>query len=377
MALDTGDAPTFTPTVQPIAPSVTSKPVKAWAFVGGLFVCLTVYCWVAWVLSGDARPTPRGPSSAPHWQVVSARIWEFGLAAGALILAYHFVVKPWRRERRLTLDGMLLLIWVQLWALQDPWINYTVQVANYSSILTNLGCPQCHVPGWQSPNGANMTEPLLWGPGAYVCGLFTVTLLCNAVMRRAKQRWPQLGTLGLVGIAIGFCALVDLTLELSWIWSGLYHMGGGIRSFTIFHGRWYQLPLNEVLLWGLTWGLLSSLRYFRDDKGRTYAERGIDEMRLGQARATGLRGLALCGVMNTLFLVGFNVPQQWFSTHADSFPASVIDKSYLTNMMCGPATQYACPGPRVPIAVGRDSGHATPEGTFRAPAGLPIQVQDR
>ena len=33
--------------------------------------------------------------------------------------------------------------------------------------------------------------------------------------------------------------------------------------------------------------------------------------------------------------------------------------------MCGLGTDYACPGPTVPISVGPDSGHATPDGRFR------------
>jgi Acyl-CoA dehydrogenase, N-terminal domain len=88
----------------------------------------------------------------------------------------------------------------------------------------------------------------------------------------------------------------------------------------------------------------------------------------------GLRFLALVGIMNSIMFIFFSIPHQWFSTHADYFPHDVVDKSWFTNQMCGIGTDYACPGPRVPIPVGPDSGHATPSGGFDAPAGLPVQV---
>ncbi len=121
------------------------------------------------------------------------------------------------------------------------------------------------------------------------------------VMRRAQCRWPAMGDLGLIMIAIGFMIFWDTVIEPFWIRTGMYHMGGGIRAITLLHGH-------------------------------------------------------------------------WFSTHVDFFPAEVIDRSYFTNAMCGPGTDYACPGPTVPISVGPDSAHATPDGRFVASKGLPGTV---
>jgi hypothetical protein len=135
------------------------------------------------------------------------------------------------------------------------------------------------------------------------------------------------------------------------------------------------MPVNENLQWGLTWGLMACLRYFRNDKGESLAERGLAKLNLSSKRKQAVRFLALVGIMNTTMFVFFNLPHQWFSTHADFFPAEIQERSYFTNGMCGLGTNYACPGPSVPMSSGPDSGHATPWGTFEAPVGLPVAVR--
>jgi hypothetical protein len=352
----------------------TLRPVKLWAFIGAVFLALTAYSWIDWAASGDIRATPRGPTAVPTWQVVSARLWEVLLVLGSLALVYFLIVKPWRRDRRLGVDGLLLISFVALWAFQDPFINYVVPYFTYNSELWNLGCPQCHVPGWQGPHAARMAEPLLFGPGLYIVGLLGIILLCNAIMSRSARRWPRLGNFGLVMIAIGFLTIGDFVMENIFMRSGMWFYGGAQRWVTLFHGRWYQFPITESLLWGPCWGILASLRYFRNDKGETVVERGIDEVRATPKQKTGLRALAFVGVLNTLMLVMYNIPVQWITSHSDGYPKNMISKSYVTNMMCGPGTTYACPGSRVPIPVGPSSAHLSPEGGLVAPHGVPIQT---
>jgi len=69
-----------------------------------------------------------------------------------------------------------------------------------------------------------------------------------------------------------------------------------------------------------------------------------------------------------------NIPTIFMAQHSDSYPDDVLDKSYLTNGMCGLGTDYACPDPCVPMVVGHDSVHVTPQGTMSIPAGTPRQV---
>lgn len=350
-----------------------TRAVMFWAGTGIFWLGLTVYAWGKWLIDGHNTPGPVGPTEIPGWQKFAARGWEVFFAVIALWVIWHFLVQPWRRERRLTLDGMLVIAWPLAWAIQDPLINYSRQMFNYNSAFINFGCPQCHLPGWQSPGHAQMTEPIIFMGAMYIGILFGGTVLACGLMRKAKQRWSQLGTAGLIMIAFGAMFIADVVLEIIWLRFGLYHYGGAIKSVTLFHGHYYQYPIYEGVLWGGCWAALACLRYFRNDKGETIAERGIDEVRAAPKQKQGVRLLAVIGCVSTLFLI-YNIPIQWFATHADNFPQEILDRSYLTNTMCGLGTDQACPGPRVPMPVGPDSAHATPEGDFEAPAGLPVQV---
>ena len=75
------------------------------------------------------------------------------MVLGSIVVVHRYIIRPWRRERRLTLDAMMIIAFAQAWMLQDPWLNYSNTWFNYNAAFVNLGCPQCHAPGWQSPNG--------------------------------------------------------------------------------------------------------------------------------------------------------------------------------------------------------------------------------
>jgi hypothetical protein len=352
-----------------------AKPIKWWGGVGVLALALMIYAWSDWLISGDAHATPTGVTPVPTWQVITARSWEVLFGGWALVAIYVFLVRPLRRGRGLTLDGMLLIAWGSLWALQDPWLSYAQGWFSYSAEFVNLGCPQCHIPGWMDAGTrAHLPEPLLFMPGMYI-GVFTSSLLMvNKIMGAAKRRWPGLGTMGLIGIAWGLMALTDLVLEVGWIHNGLYAYSGAYRPLSVLAGSQYQFPLYEAVLWGAMWGAMACLRYFRNDRGETVAERGLDRVKASHRGRSALRLLAIIGIAQTFMFV-YNIGIGFAGLHAGPWPKDVLDKSYLTAGMCGPDTNIACSDQRVPIARGTTSGHATPEGGFAEPrGGLPNQL---
>jgi hypothetical protein len=348
-----------------------ATPVKWWAGLGVLWLVLLVYAWSDWLASGDAHATPTGATPVPTWQVLTARSWEVLFGGWALVAIWVFLIRPWRRGQGLTLDGMLLIAWFSLWALQDPWLSYAQGWFSYNAEFVNLGCPQCHIPGWMDAGTrAHLPEPLLFMAGMYT-GVFTSSLLLvNRIMRAAKARWPTLGTVGLIGLACGLMALTDLVLEVIWLHNGLYAYSGAYRPLTLFAGHQYQFPLYESLLWGAMWGAMACLRYFRNDRGETIAERGLQRVTISTRRRSLLRLLAIIGVAQTMMFV-YNVGMGFWGLHAGAWPKDVLDKSYLTAGMCGPGTDRACSDPRVPIARGTTSGYATPDGRFVTPTGGP------
>ena len=99
-------------------------PVKWWAAAGVCFLLLEVYIIAAWIISGDAKPTPSGPDKAPGWMAMVGHTWEYGGIPAAAVVVYVLLVRQWRRERHLTTDGIFVITFILLYW-QDPLVNYT------------------------------------------------------------------------------------------------------------------------------------------------------------------------------------------------------------------------------------------------------------
>ncbi|MEX2195953.1 MAG: spirocyclase AveC family protein [Thermoleophilaceae bacterium] len=339
-------------------------PVKWWAAVGASFLALIVYLVVAWIASGDAKRTPTGADPVPRWMHMVGIVAQIAAPAIAVGVLYWFVIRPLRRKGRISFDGLLALATATVYW-QDPLAMYTQPYAAYNADLVNLGSWAMHIPGWQAPNMDRFAEPLLFAPPVFLCIFLIGSIQANVLMRRVKGRWPSTGNVGLIALCFGFMALSVLIYEGLFVRLGLYHYGG-VPGPKLFGGSHYQYPMVEVPLMAAPWTAFACLRYFRDEKGHSVVERGIDRLRTGAKRKTGLRFLAVTGICNVIFLIGYNIPAQWIGTHANWID-DVVERSYFTNGICGPGTAYACPGPGVPIAR-PDSAHLDPDRRLVSPS---------
>jgi hypothetical protein len=321
--------------------SSRTYPVQWWAVVGGGVLLVQAYTLTRWLTTGQATPTPTGPTPVPAWMSVGIHSYEVVSAIAAIAIGYYFLWRPWRREGRLSLDGMFVLAWIQAYFLQDPGYNYFHAAFSYSSVQLNLGSWTSQIPGWTSPNGHLMPEPLIGIGGLYLWGFFGGTVLCCAVMRAARRRFPSIGKAGLVAVAIGTWIVLDF-VEVALMALGLWHYGGAWADYSLFPDSRLKFPLYEPLFVGLFLGAASCMRFFLDDRGRCSAERGIDQIKTSSRRATMLRFLAIVGMLNVLYAVLYNGPMQYFNMKADPWPQDVVSRSYLTNGLCGPGTPYAC-----------------------------------
>jgi hypothetical protein len=85
------------------------------------------------------------------------------------------------------------------------------------------------------------------------------------------------------------------------------------------------------------------LRYFKDDKGMTLAERGVDRLRVSARQALVLRWLALTGALALTGLI-YNLGIQYQALHSGAWPKGM--PSYLTQNCPGYQTDPAsCGGP--------------------------------
>ncbi|RDI56107.1 spirocyclase AveC family protein [Nocardia mexicana] len=351
----------------------TITPVRVWAVVGGAILAFQLYVWIRWVTGPHFERVPAGPSDPPTLMKAILLTWTAVILVGLPVGIYYFIVRPWRRERRITLDGMLLVACGLLF-FQDPLLNYFNTWSTYNTWMWNRGSWVLDIPGWRSfgEPGAMMAEPLLMNAPGYSYGVLLCTILGCWVMRRAKAKWPNISNAGLIGVLIVWTFFFDFVIEgLFLMPMGLFTYPGAIQSLSINAGTYYQWPLYEGLMWGGVQAGLCSLRYFTDDRGRTFVERGLERIQGGFVRQQFTRFLAIFAACSVFFFVCYNLPAQWFAMHADPWPEDIQKRSYFDMGICGEGTGRLCPDPVLPIP-GNDTGYINPEGRLILPEGVEL-----
>lgn len=323
-----------------------SAPVVLMAGLGAVLLAFSLSVWGRWIVSSEFRPVPAGPDPIPTANLLVLRGLEvFGLGLTCWML-WHFLISPWRRTRRLTPDGLLLLVLPLIW-FWDPFENYTQTWFAYNAHLLNLGSWTGFVPGWISPHQDRFPEPLVVGLG-YIFWVFGCMLVGCWMFGRIRSRWPNMSLARFLVVGALCCIALDTLLEFNGLVIGWFAYPGGTGGpLTLFDGTRWKFPLLSPLFGGLETFAWVSLRYFRDAQGLTLAERGVNALRVTGARALGVRFLAIYGAM-VLTTAVFNIGSQWQGTHSGAWPTSM--PSYLSTTCPELRTHpAACGGPGIPI----------------------------
>ncbi|HEX5659582.1 MAG TPA: spirocyclase AveC family protein [Polyangiales bacterium] len=330
-----------------------STAIHYWAAVGAFFIVLQVYIFARWIGSEHFTPAPIGDTPQPQFQQYV--MWLFQSTVPLFMLGgWAWIAWQARRDGRLPAYGLIMLGWASVYW-QDPLINYVRPSFSYSSYWVNFGSWCELVPGWLSPNGSKMPEPLLFGAGAYAFFVPISALICLGWMRLAKRLVPSINTLGLIGVALVSMFVTDMLAEGTMVLTGVYSYLGVIHSLSIFDGELHQFPLYESLLGGGCAAATGSLLYFRDDKGNMLVERGLENLKRKRGNEL-LRVLAVSGFVN-IVVSTYTVLFIFLNLQLDAFPKDV--PSYFLNGVCGKGTDYECPGPDVAIPL-KSSGPLPP-----------------
>jgi hypothetical protein len=321
-----------------------TRPVLWWAAIGAAFLALQIYIYLAWIISGDAHRTPTGPDPVSS----STKFWAWSLQAASvlgMVVVIVYCVRRSRREKRLTFDALVAIGFFSVFW-QDTIVNYIRPNFFYNSYLVNFGAWDPHIPGWLSQNAQKTPEPILLSGPIYVWWFVLFAVVFCGVAKRAKQRWPGIGKVGLFFIGAFVLGLLDFALESLAMHGNLWAYSSVIRPLTIFDGHRFQFPLYEpFLIVGPTCSVIGLLRYRRNDLGQSAPERGLDRVRASSRQKSLLAALAFVGLANVVF-GAFNVVWNWGALYGGQTPSY---PSYFRNGICGPGTAYSCPGPRVPI----------------------------
>ena len=325
------------------------RPVLWWASAGIALLAFQVFVLARWAFGPHFTSTPPGPDALPGWQAVVFTVLQIGVPVAALVLLYAWIIRPRRRHGHLTTDAMIALAaaTVFFW---DMSMNYTSVCLFYNSHLINRGAwANGSWPTWTSPNANKLPEPLLIVPPAYTALVFSQVIVVLWLLRKVKARRPRLGVLATIATIFVGLTITDTLVEGLVLRTGAYAYPGGIRAITLFAGHTYQIPMSETVLFGgVALGAIACLSHFRNDRGQTVVERGIDTLKLSFKGKQAVKFFAIYGAVHLGFVVLYMAPQQWFATHSDPFPHGY--PSYMVNDMCAAgADGKTCPGPGVPM----------------------------
>ena len=356
------------------APSArTPTPVIVWwAGAGALILAFILFVLIRWITSPYFHRVHSGPSPVPDWMKVTiTTATVIGFIAVAIVV-YLLLIRPWRRERRVTTDGLLVFAFAAM-AFQDPFSNYGGYWFLYNSWTFNMGSWTKALPGWMgfAQPGHMMAEPILWTVPAYIYFMVIGMYFGVWLVRKVRARWPQRG----VGFAFLVTYLVmvffDFIVEnFMWGPTGLYTYPS-LTGPSFFKGFFQQWPICEGIFTGFICIGIVALRYFTDDQGRTFVERGIDRVHAGPWQKVGLRLLALIAGTQIIFFFSYNAWAWYWGAHTKNWPASIVKYSYFTDGICGGNTGRLCPEQSLPI-IREGSGWIGPNGRLVLPPGTTV-----
>lgn len=325
------------------------QPVQIWAAIGVLLLVIEVYFGIKWISSDSFTAVPVGADLPPLWM---RRVLDIGQVVMSIAWAacfVWFVIRPWRRERRLTIDGLIVIGctlasgWDALSNTGQFWFTYNTYLVNRGSMLDVM-------PTTLSPRAPGATEawPLFFINTLYGNFVLVAILMC-ALLRFMQSKRPTIGVLPLLAVCFVLGAIADFIIEgLVLLPLGFWTYAGG--HWAINADTYYKFPLHEAICAGSVFAGLTCIRYFVNDKGQTLCERGLDKLTLSPFRKSLMRVCAVLGGVISVFILAYHLPQGFLALHSTAWPDDVVQRSYFSSGICGPDVDLACPGPTTPIA---------------------------
>lgn len=357
-------------TEESITPKRT-RMVSWWAGTGLAFLAFAAYLIISWIVAGEPARVPPGPTPLPGWMKVCLEIQQWGLFAGMLALIWFKAVRPRLRTGTVPFDGLMVISFALMWW-SDPFYNYFTPGFNYNAYFINLGSWVGHAPGWMSPNPTQIAQPLIWLPGVYTCAFFLMVVIVNWIFRTLRRRWPAISPASMWLLAFVPMMIVGTFWEATFMMMGSHSYASTIHGFSLNPGRYYEFPIYQGITASLLYTTWGAMRFFRDDRGRSFAERGIDQINASAAVKGLMRFLAVSGAITGIFFAFYHLPNAVIALRGDAWPQDVQQRSYFVTKLCGPASDVACPDPRVPFPRGRDSLRIGPDGSLVVPEGVTV-----
>lgn len=308
------------------------------AVIGALIVAYSIWTFSAWLADGPHQITAYRDHNDVSWW--AARCYEVIMLVLAICLTVY-VVRACLRERRLVVDAVIIIagFFTLIW---DPMVNWMQPNFMYSSQWLNVNTWAGNAPWVVNPTADEMPQPFFIFL-IYPFGFLAIALIVSAVMRWVKRIMPNIGQItflfaaGVIGTVVGI--ILEAPIFLLHLWS----LPGAPRELSLF-GNNARYPWAEFLTTGMVFAVIGCVRYFKDDKGQTIGERGLEGF--GNGMRSIIRILSTTAIFGIAMFVLLLV-QIPAGLHADPYPTGY--PKHLVTTLCDvfpdQHTEYGpCPG---------------------------------
>ena len=327
------------------APGAVGVPaVNRWrwqhylAVVGVAFLVWGGWTLIAWLADGPEANTQYRDTGSTAYTI--AKGWEV-FYVGLVLVMGTWVVRRCLRERRVTFDAQLciaglLAYWV------DALYNFWVPTVMYSSNFVNVGSWCDSAPFVVNKSCGSVPEPLLVMGSIYVVGFLLAAIVGGWLLRTLEARrpgWPLGRRLAVLTLFSGMCGVViDGAAHKLNLWNSFVS-----TTFTLWEPE-HRYPLAMFISALLFFGGPTLVRHFKDERGRTVFEQGLDH--LEPRRRGALSFLSLVGFVHLLVFVVCVVvvgPMGLYAKDSSRYPDHIINGTCDIGDIQG--TPYGpCPG---------------------------------
>jgi len=295
--------------------SVTSPErtdnVKAWALWGAIWSLIAINAWMRWIMSDKFGPAPIMPGDViDPTRLMALRALEVISTLVVIQCVWHCAIKPWVKERRITLEGRLLLGGIIGFS-ADSLLNLHQLLFAFNAHSINLGVWTSFMP-FYTGGPSRYAESLLWGFPMYVYFGITASYAGCAVIKKLRHNFPDITNASALAITYLVFIVGDFVLENAIIrTTDAYMFTKTYGPLTVFEGSMYQFPMYEAFCaGGVSLGFTLLRQSALDDpNGLSMVERGA--MRLDPRYRTWARTLAVVGACGALFICVYHLPFNW------------------------------------------------------------------
>lgn len=324
--------------------SLKTPTILYMAFAGAVCAAFGCYLWISWILSPQFHPVDPGPDPIPMREYATLVVIQIGGLIATIWMVWAIAIAPRLKTGIFTTDGLIVLAFPLIWWM-DPTYNYSQNWFVYNAHLWNMGSWVGDIwPTWLGANGDKYPEPFVVGL-AQIFWLYFAMVVGSWGMRKYKSWRPHANVMRVLMAGYVVMFIFDLIMEYTAVQIGWYSMPGAWRAVSLHPGTRYQVPLTAIAVSALQCTGFASMHYFRDDKGYSWVERGVGQLR---SFKTIIRYFALVGGLSLATIFLYALPAQFNALHTDEWPEGL--PSYLT-MICPEYKTHreSCGGRGVPI----------------------------